>query len=91
MRSPPDAIRSPLSHAGAGSAFTRLARLQREFAALLETPTVYVRLQGSEHFISARPDDTLYFTADSPRSGEPRYEWQDRGDGVGLGVLRFRE
>jgi hypothetical protein len=88
---PPDAVRSPLSHAGTGSSFARLVRLQTEFAELLQTPRVFVRLQGSEHFTTGRPWDTLYFPGDSPRCGEPRYDWQDRGDGVLLGELKYKE
>ena len=49
---------------------------------------VYVRHQGGEHFITGDPADTLNFPGESPRSGEPRYEWEDRGDGVSYGYLK---
>ena len=86
----PDAVRAPIRHAGAGDSFTRLARLQAEFAGILGGERVYVRLQGSEHFISGRPEDTLNHSGDDSRSGEPRYTWEGRGDGVLYGYRRFR-
>lgn len=85
---PPDAVRSPLKFAGAGDALSRLLRLQEEFAPVLGAPRVFVRHQGSEHFISGNPGDTLYHLSQGPRAGEPRYEWSDRGDGVLYGYLR---
>lgn len=84
----PDAVRVPLSFAGAGDSFARLSRLQGEFAGLLQVERVYVRHQGSEHFLTGDPADTLNFPGDSPRAGEPRYRWEERGDGVSLGYLR---
>lgn len=83
----PDAILAPIGHAGAGDAATRLGRLQAEFAPLLRATRVFVRHQGAAHFVSASPDDTLLFPQADPRSGRPRYEWVDRGDGVSLGRL----
>ena len=80
----PDAILTPIGHAGAGDAATRLGRLQAEFAPVLRTARVFVRHQGTSHFVSGCTDDTLLFPAASPRSGQPRYEWTDRGDGVSL-------
>ena len=84
---PPDAIQAPIGYAGAGDAATRLGRLQTEFAPVLRTARVFVRHQGASHFVSGSPDDTLLFSAASPRSGQPRYDWTDRGDGVSLGRL----
>ena len=81
----PDAVLAPLAHAGGGDAATRLSRLQAEFAALLQVPRIYVRHQGSAHFLSGSPDDTLLFPQSDPRAGRPRYEWTDRGDGVSYG------
>ena len=83
----PDAIQAPIGYAGAGNASTRLGRLQGEFAPLLQTSRVFVRHQGSSHFVSRSPDDTLLFPQADARSGQPRYEWTDRGDGVALGRL----
>ena len=83
----PDAIQAPIGYAGAGDAATRLGRLQAEFAPALRTDRVFVRHQGASHFVTGRPDDTLLFPPTSPRSGQPRYEWTDRGDGVHLGRL----
>jgi hypothetical protein len=84
---PPDAARTPLRYAGEGDSFTRLARLQSEFSGVLGVPKVFVRHQGTEHFISGRPDDTLKHPSCEARSGEARYRWEDRGDGVLLGYL----
>ncbi len=82
-----DAVRSPIGYAGAGRSSARLLRLGSEFAALLGSERIFVRHQGGEHFITARPDDTLMFPRTSPRSGESRYRWEDRGDGVSYGYL----
>ena len=83
----PDAILAPVGYAGAGDAATRLGRLQSEFAPALRASRVFVRHQGASHFVSGSPDDTLLFPQDHSRSGQPRYEWTDRGDGVSLGRL----
>ena len=82
-----DAIRAPIGHAGAGSSAERLARLVGEFAPLLGGGRIFVRHQGAEHFVTARPDDTLHHPRDDARSGTPRYHWEDRGDGVLYGTL----
>ena len=84
----PDAVLVPLSYAGPGDAATRLATLHVEFSDLLKAPRVYVRHQGTSHFISGSPGDTLLFPQSDERSGRPRYDWNDRGDGVSYG--RFR-
>ena len=83
----PDAILAPIGHAGAGDAATRLGRLQAEFAPLLRARRVFVRLQGASHFVSGSPDDTLLCPQTSFQSGQSRYEWTDRGDGVSFGRL----
>jgi hypothetical protein len=84
----PDAIRSPLHHVGQGDSFTKLERLQSEFAAILAVPRVFVRHQGTEHFVTGRHDDTLNHASLDSRSGESRYIWKDRGDGVLYGYLK---
>jgi hypothetical protein len=84
----PDAVMAPLSYAGSGDAATRLARLHAEFSAILKVPRVYVRHQGTTHFVSGSPADTLLFPQSDPRSGRPRYAWSDRGDGVSYGRLQ---
>jgi hypothetical protein len=81
----PDAVLCPLSYAGPGDAASKLANLQTEFAALLQVPNVYVRHQGTSHFVSGSPTDTLLFPQSHERSGLPRYVWNDRGDGVSYG------
>jgi hypothetical protein len=83
-----DAIRAPIGYAGPGPSAARLERLATEFGRVLGTDRVFVRHQGGEHFVSSHADDTLQFPRDSPRSGEPRYRWEDRGDGVSYGYLR---
>ncbi len=87
----PDAVLAPLGYAGAGDAATRLAKLQAEFAAVLRVPRVYVRHQGTSHFITGSPADTLLFPQTDARSGRPRYQWSDRGDGVSLGRFHADE
>ena len=81
----PDAVLAPLSYAGSGDAASRLAKLQAEFSVVLQVPRVYVRHQGTSHFITGSPSDTLLFPQSDARSGRPRYDWSDRGDGVSLG------
>jgi hypothetical protein len=82
-----DAVRSPIGYAGSGPSSARLARLGSEFADLLGVERIFVRHQGGEHFITSRHDDTLMFPRTDPRSGESRYRWEDRGDGVSYGYL----
>jgi hypothetical protein len=84
----PDAVRSPLRFAGSGDAASRLATIIAEFSGVLRSPQLFVRHQGSEHFITASPADTLNYPSDGPKSGEPRYDWSDRGDGVLYGYLK---
>jgi hypothetical protein len=83
-----DAVRTPTGYAGSGPSSARLGRLGSEFAPLLGTDRVFVRHQGGEHFISGHPDDTLHYPRADPRSGESRYRWEDRGDGIFYGYLR---
>ena len=87
----PDSVRSPLRFAGGGDSFSKLAKLHEEFSAVLRVPRVHVRHQGTEHFISGRADDTLQFHGPSRRSGEARYTWEDRGDGILYGYLVCHE
>jgi hypothetical protein len=84
----PDAIRAPIGFAGPGDSYMRLTKLQDEFAKVLKVARVYVRHQGIEHFLTGDPADTLLFPGGSARSGESRYEWKDRGDGVQYGYLK---
>jgi hypothetical protein len=84
----PDAVMVPLGYTGPGDAATRLTRLHVEFTSILQAPRVYVRHQGNSHFITGSPADTLLFPQSDPRSGRPRYEWSDRGDGVSYGRYR---
>jgi hypothetical protein len=81
----PDAVMVPLGYSGPGEAAARLARLHVEFSAILHVPRIYVRHQGTTHFLSGSPADTLLFPQSDPRSGRPRYAWADRGDGVSYG------
>ena len=83
----PDAVRSPLSFAGAGTPHAKLANLRRKFSDVLNTERIFVRLQGAEHFITGDPADSLNFGGVDPRSGLPRYRWEDRGDRVLYGYL----
>ena len=87
----PDAVLAPLSYSGIGDAASRLAKLQAEFSAVLQVPRVYVRHQGTSHFITGSPADSLLFPQSHARSGQPRYAWSDRGDGVSLGRLEDHE
>lgn len=84
----PHAVRSPLSYAGAGDSYARLSKLQAEFAPVLGVSRVYVRHQGTEHFVTGDPDDTLNYRSHGTRSGVSRYEWEDRGDGIHYGYLK---
>lgn len=85
-----DAARAPIRFSGEGTASARLERLRAEFVPLFGggAGPLFVRNQGGEHYVTARPDDTLEFPRSGPRSGESRYVWEDRGDGVLYGRLR---
>ena len=83
----PDAVRSPLSYAGPGTSFARLSRLQSEFAQVLRVDRIFVRHQGTEHFISGRHEDTLNVLGPGAHAGKSLYAWEDRGDGVFYGYL----
>ena len=83
-----EAIRSPIHYAGSGGAHARLGRLQAEFAEVLGVPTVYVRNQGVEHFLTGDPADCLCGSREGFPSGTQSYEWADRGDGVLYGTRR---
>lgn len=82
-----DAVRAPINFAGSGDAQARLGRLHLELAPILGTSRIFVRHQGTTHFVSGSPDDTLLFPPSDYRAGQQRYEWHDRGDGVCLGRL----
>jgi len=82
-----DAVKAPIGYAGSGPSAERLGRLETEFSGLLGNGPVFVRLQGGEHFITAHPDDSLQFPRSGTRSGESRYRWKDRGDGILYGYL----
>lgn len=86
----PDAVRTPILYAGSADAYSKLAKLQTEFAPILGVNKVYVRHNVVEHFISGDPHDMLYFPANSNRRGEERYTWTERteGDGVLYGRLK---
>jgi hypothetical protein len=84
----PDAVRVPRGFAGPGDSLARLSRLQDALAPILEIPRVFVRHQGTEHFVTGDPSDTLLFSSTSPRAGEERYVWEDRGDGILRGYLK---
>lgn len=84
----PDAVRVPRNFAGTGDSLTRLLRLQDALAPILDVPRVFVRHQGTEHFVTGSPSDTLMFSSASPRAGEDRYVWEDRGDGIRRGYLK---
>jgi hypothetical protein len=91
MERTPNAIRSPLCHAGSGDSHARLCRLHDEFSVILQLSKVFVRHQGAEHFITGHSYDTLNFSFTSVSSGEPRYNWRDRGDGILYGYLRSND
>ncbi len=89
--STPEAVRTPLSHAGEGGSLAKLMKLNAEFSRVLGVSRVFVRNQGTEYFISHGPEETLNYSNDSPRYGESRYDWEDRGDGVRYGQLKPEE
>lgn len=80
----PDAIRVPRDP---GGGFDRLGELDSVYREILGTPAIYVRDQGSVHFITGNPEDLLYFPKTSPAAGLPRYRWEDQGEGIAFGFL----
>ena len=85
------AVRTPLSYAGEGGSLAKLMKLNAEFSRVLCVSRVFVRNQGTEYFISHGPEETLNYSSDSRGSGESRYIWEDRGDGVCYGQLKPEE
>ncbi|GAC1463657.1 MAG: hypothetical protein NVSMB9_01360 [Isosphaeraceae bacterium] len=71
-----------------GDSQARLTNLQTEFTQILQVPRVFVRHQGTEHFISGSSEDTLNFHSHDTRAGTARYVWEERGDGVQYGFLK---
>jgi hypothetical protein len=48
----------------------------------------YVRLaDGTHHFCTGNPHDTIYFPTDHDRAGQPRYGWEPQPDGSRHGYL----
>jgi hypothetical protein len=83
----PDAIRCSHLATGIGDAQSRLKTLHARFSELLGNTKIYVRHQGTEHFLSADPNDSLLHPSFSPKSGLAKYRWEDREDGVAYGFL----
>lgn len=82
-----DAVLVPYGHAG-GNIYTKMARFQAEFGPLLGGGRLWVRDVGGANLVAPNEADTLNFPTDHPtRPKQPRYAWEDRGDGVKLGVL----
>ena len=86
-----DAICSPAHYAGPGVTRDKLAKIANEFASILGSDKLFVRLQGSEHFITRNCDDTLLYPRSHLLSGQTRYLWHDRGDGVFYGTEKSNE
>ncbi|WZO98177.1 hypothetical protein EP7_005233 [Isosphaeraceae bacterium EP7] len=82
------AVMVPVGYPGQGSSRERLSRLDREFAPLLGVRAMFIRQQGTGHFLSPQGGDTLLHPTHSPLAGQPRYDWLDRGDGVLYGTIK---
>ena len=82
-----DAIRAPLKVAGLGVTLEKLDKLTCEFEGVLGGKPIFVRLQGSEYFISLNPNDLLYHSSSHNHYGKPRYDWAEQSDGVSYGYL----
>ena len=83
----PVAVQYPVGRIGRRPPGQWLNDIKAEFGPLLGVERVYSRDQGSFKFLSGDPADTLYFPKGHHRSGESRYDWKDRGDGVMYGYL----
>jgi hypothetical protein len=65
----------------------------KEFGPLLGTKRVHCRaVPGGKHLLTADAMDgdvqhTTHFPKHHGLEGQPKYDWQDRGDGVMFGVL----
>jgi hypothetical protein len=82
-----DAVRVPVGYARGRGVADRYRAIDAEFRPLLGGGRLWLRNQGAFVFVTPGAADTLLFPKDHPRSGEDRYSWQDRGDGVSFGVL----
>lgn len=81
----PDAIRTPLTFAGSGSSHEKLSHLHSKFSEILGVEKLYVRHQGTEHFITGDPLDSMLHRSDSPNAGRERYDWKPVANSVYFG------
>jgi hypothetical protein len=83
----PDAVRAPLGFAVGSDSTARLRHLSAEFAPVIGVSSIAVFNQGTEYFIARDKDQTLNYPYGQGQDGQPRYTWDDRGDGVSYGLL----
>jgi hypothetical protein len=83
-----DAACLPLGYSKAKTNEDRLRAIAAEFAPLMGRDRVCIRHHGSHVFVTPDIADTLLFPKDHPRAGEERYLYEERGDGVRLGILK---
>lgn len=85
-----DAACVPVGYAKGKGPHDRYRAIDAEFRPLLGIPAgkrIWMRNQGDFLFVAPEEGDTLEFPKSGERAGQPRYTWDDRGDGVRLGTL----
>jgi hypothetical protein len=82
-----DAVFLPRGYGAGLTADAKLARIKADFHNMLGGGRIYIRQAGDGFLVAPEEADTLQFPKDHVRAGSDRYTWQDRGDGVRVGVL----
>lgn len=91
-----DAVLCPISYPPLKPGEDRHVKLKEEFGPVLGVPRVHARFADQTRTVTFITGSlTLanglgicrYFPTSHPLSGQERYEWKDRGDGVMYGTL----
>ncbi len=89
----PDAVFLPESAKGGGRIFDRVAAVSKIAEPLLGVDyaageRAYIRkMPHGRFFVTRSRTDSIYFPTGHPRSGTPRYRWEQQADGAELGYL----
>ncbi len=89
----PDALFLPESLKAGSRIFDRVASISAVAEPLLEVDRAkgeraYLRKQPHGRlFITRDPSDSIFFPTTHRRSGQPRYRWEQRPDGIEIGYL----
>lgn len=83
-----DAVMVPQNYPPGRVKKERALAIKDEFGPILGSAIVHGRnLPGNQTLVTASPEVSVNHYGDHPLSGQPRYEWMDRGDGIQYGLL----